>query len=96
MPVIKQFLINCHFTAPYAQSNFGWNLGSSAPQAAPPASLPYPSQAAPHAWVPSYPNYPCSNYDETPDEPGVQEVIDNKKDAGPGSFAHYIVRFVSF
>lgn len=84
-----------HFLAPpYAsQSAFGWNLGSAPPQAAP---LPYPPQFSPHSYPPTHPpSYPCSNYDETPDDPGVEEVIGDKKDAGPGSFAHYIVRFVS-
>lgn len=78
------------FLAPYgnqAQSNFGWNLGGP-PQAAPP----YPMQQPV-----SYPSYPSQNYnqDNEPSEPGIEEEANRKKDAGPGSFAHYIIRWVS-
>jgi hypothetical protein len=82
-------------SAPYGQSNFGWNLGS-APQAAPP---PYPMPQAPSQNYPvyppsnSYPSYPQQNND--PGDPGIEEVVSPRKDAGSGSFAHYILKWVS-
>ena len=62
-------------------SNLGWNIG--APAAAPMPSMPMP--------------YPPSQYDIKQDdgEPGVQEEF-AAKNAGAMSFAHYIVKWVSF
>lgn len=56
-----------------------------------PQPAPYPST------YPSNPSYPSQNYnqDNDPSEPGVDEFVSEKKDAGVGSFAHYIVKFVS-
>lgn len=58
-----------------------------------------PPQPYPSAYPPVTPSYPSSNYhynqDDNPGDPGIEEIIPNKKDAGAGSFAHYIVKFVS-
>lgn len=45
---------------------------------------------------PTYPSYPSShNQQDDSSDPGIEDVIPTKKDAGQGSFAHYIVRWVS-
>lgn len=73
------------FLAAYnaGSSNFGWNLG--APNAL--ASMPMPQPPSPS------PRYDARVQDNT--DPGVEETF-AAKEAGAMSFAHYIVKWVSF